>query len=82
MNYITIPQLAKMLNMSRFTVFKWVKDGKIRATKVGRVWIIDDPEIKRMLAGKLTKKQEVNIRIAVNTAVEEYGELFKKLSQE
>ena len=82
MNYITIPQLADMLNMSRFTVFKWVKSGKIKATKVGRTWIIDDPEVQRILKGRLTKKQEANIKTAVNTAVSTYSELFKKLSKE
>ena len=82
MNYITIPQLASILNMSRFTVFKWVKDGRIRATKVGRIWIIDDPEVLRILEGKVTKKQEHDIKAAVKTAVKEYGELFKRLSKE
>ena len=82
MNYITIPQLAKRLNLSRFTVFKWVKEGKIKATKAGKIWIIDDPDIQRLFKGKLTKKQEQDITAAVDTAVKEYGELFKMLSKE
>ena len=82
MNYTTIPQLAKMLNLNRVTVFNWVKLGKIKATKVGGTWIIDDPEVSRILEGKLTKKQEQDIKAAVKTAVKEYGELFKRLSRE
>lgn len=82
MNYITIPQLASMLNKSRFTVFKWVKDGKIKANKVGGTWIIDDPDILRILEGKLTAKQQQNITAAVKKAVNQYGELFKRLSRE
>jgi excisionase family DNA binding protein len=82
MNYITIPQLAKMLNFSRVTVFNWVKSGKIKATKIGGTWIIDDPEVLRILEGKLTKKQERDIKKAITSATQEYGELFKRLSKE
>ena len=45
MNYITIPRLAEPLNLNRTTIFTWVKSGKIKATKVGGTWIIDDPDI-------------------------------------
>ncbi len=82
MNYITIPQLAKMLNLSRGTVFKWVKAGKIKATKMGGTWIIDDPEILKILEGKLTTGQHKDIEAAVKKAVKQYGELFKRLSKE
>jgi hypothetical protein len=71
-----------MLNKSRFTVFKWVKQGKIKANKVGGTWIIDDPDILRILEGKLTSKQKQNISEAVKKAVNQYGELFKRLSRE
>ena len=82
MNYITIPQLASILNISRSTVFKWVKAGKIKATKSGGTWIVDDPDVLRILEGKLTKRQEEDIKAAVKTATKEYGELFKRLSKE
>lgn len=82
MNYITIPQLAKMLNLNRTTVFQWVKSGKIQASKIGGTWIIDDPEVLRTLEGKLTKKQEQNIKRAIKLAIRDYGELFKRLSKE
>ena len=82
MKYITVPQLAKILNISRSTVFKWVQSGKIQATKVGGTWIIDDPELAGILEGKVTKKQEQEIRAVVLRAVKQYGELFKRLSKE
>jgi excisionase family DNA binding protein len=82
MNYITIPQLARVLNISRSTVFKWVNLGKIKATKVGGTWIIDDPELANILKGKITDKDKRKIEEFVQKAVEQYGELFKRLSKE
>ena len=64
MNYLTIPQLAKMLNVNRSTVHKWVRSGKVQASKVGGTWIIDDPDLAKMLKGKITEKQKQEIQIA------------------
>jgi len=82
MKYITIPELAKILNVNRSTVFKWVKSGKIDATKVGGTWIIDNPELIARLYGKITEKQKEDIKTIVKETVEQYGELFKRLSKE
>jgi excisionase family DNA binding protein len=82
MKYITIPQLAKMLNVSRVTVFRWVKSGKIKASKVGGTWIIDDPDILSTITGELTDAQKAEIAEAVDKAVEQYGELFRLLSKQ
>ena len=45
MKYLTIPQLAKMMGVSRTTVYRKVKSGEIKATKVGHDYIVDDKEI-------------------------------------
>lgn len=82
MKYITIPKLAEILNISRQAVYKQVKGGKIKASKVGGTWIIDDPEITTLLTGKITEKQKDEIKKIVQEAVEQYGELFKRLSKE
>lgn len=82
MNYITVPQLAKTLNLSRTAVFNWVKTGKVQASKVGGVWIIDDPNLTEVLTGELSEKQKRQIKAAVQKAVKQYGELFKRLSKE
>ena len=82
MDYITVPQLAKVLGLSRSTVFKWVQAGKIKAAKVGGTWIIDDPDLRKILSGSLTEKQKQQIDNVVSMAVKQYGELFKRLSRE
>jgi excisionase family DNA binding protein len=82
MDYITIPKLAEMLNVSRQTVFNWVKSNKIKASKVGGTWIIDDPDLMVRIDGKITESQKKEITNIVQEAVEQYGELFKRLSKE
>lgn len=44
---LTIPQVAKRLNISRQRVHKLVAEGRIRAQRVGRVAAIKDTEVKR-----------------------------------
>ena len=43
--YITIPQLAKRLGLSRIAIYKRVKKGEIPATKIGRMYVITDQTI-------------------------------------
>ncbi len=38
--FLSIPEYAKRIGISRIAVFKQVKKGKIEAIKVGRNWII------------------------------------------
>ena len=39
-NFLTIPEYAKRIGISRIAVFKQVKKGKIKAFRIGRNWII------------------------------------------
>ncbi|MFQ5992863.1 MAG: helix-turn-helix domain-containing protein, partial [Nitrospiraceae bacterium] len=40
--YITIPELAKLLGVSRIAIYNRVKKGQIPATKIGRTYVITD----------------------------------------
>ncbi len=82
MSHITIPQLAKMLGVSRVTVFRKVKSGEISATKVGGTYIIDDKELSKVLGKRLDEKTKQQIDKAVKKTVKEYGQVLKKLSRE
>lgn len=82
MEYITIPKLAEILNVTRQTVYYWVKNGKVQATKVGGTWIIDDPELTTILSGNVTEKQKQEIREAVEVALKQYNELYRRLAKE
>ena len=80
--YITIPQLAKLLGLSRIEVYRRVRKGRIKAEKIGRMYVIRDKEVGYILGKKLTAKDKGQIEKAVKKAVKEYGEVLRKLGSE
>lgn len=80
--YITIPQLAQLLGLSRVEVYRRVRKGQIKAEKIGRMYVIRDKEVGHILGKKLTSKDKGQIEKAVKKAVKEYGEVLRKLGAE
>jgi excisionase family DNA binding protein len=80
--YITIPELAKLLGVSRIAVYNRVKKGQIPATKVGRTYVITDRTVTDILGKGVTKKGKKRIDAAVQKTVREYGDVLKQLSKE
>jgi len=78
----TIPELAKMLGISRIAVYKKVKNGQIKATKIGRIHIISDRNITHILGKKVSSKGKKQIDAAVKKTVKEYGDALKRLGKE
>jgi len=82
MKPMSVPQLARKMGVSRVTVYKWVKSGRIRATRVGRNYVISAQTARRLLQQEITPIQRRWIDAAVKQTVEEFGELLKRLSRE
>lgn len=80
--YITIPQLAKLLGLSRIEVYRKVRKGQIQAEKIGRMYVITDREVAHILGKKPTAKDKIQIEKAVKKAVKDYGEVLRKLGKE
>ena len=80
--YITIPELAKLLGVSRITIFNRVKKGQIPSTKIGRTYAITDETVANILGGKISERKKKQIDSAVQKTVREYGEVLKKLGKE
>ena len=80
--YFTIPELAKLLGVSRIAIYNRVKKGQIPATKIGRTYIITDQTIANILGKKVTSSGKKRIDAAVRKTVREYGEVLKKLGKE
>jgi len=80
--YITIPELAKLLGVSRIAIYKRVKKGQIPDTKIGRAYVITDQTITNILGKNVTKSREKQIDAAVRKIVLEYGEVLKQLGKE
>ena len=80
--YMTIPELAKLLGVSREAVYKRVKKGEIPAIRAGKAYLISDPDAQRILGKRMTKKDKAQIEIAVQKTVYDYGDMLKWLSKE
>lgn len=80
--YITIPQLAKLLGLSRIQVYRKVRKGQIPAIRIGRNYAISDRDVTHVLGQKMSSKSKKQVSVAVKKAVREYGEVLKRLSKE
>ena len=80
--YISIPELAKILGLSRIAVYKQVKSGKIKAMRIGRNYAIPERYLKQILGEELSESQREKIKQAVKRTLSDYGDVIKRLGQE
>jgi excisionase family DNA binding protein len=80
--YITIPELAKLLGVSRIAIYNRVKKGQIPATRIGRTYVITDQTIANILGKEVSRTEKQRIDAAVRKTVQEYGEVLKLLGKE
>lgn len=80
--YLTIPQLAKILGISRIAVYRKVKKGQIKAVKIGRTFAIPQKQITAILGKSLHQKDKKEIDRAVTKTIKEYGHTLKLLGSE
>ena len=53
---LTIDEVADFLHINPMTVYAWVRDGKIPAFKIGKVWRFRKTEIDKWLKKQKYKK--------------------------
>jgi excisionase family DNA binding protein len=80
--YITIPQLAEILGISRIAVYKKVKKGQIKAVKAGRNYAIARKYVANILGKVLSDEDKKEIDGAVEKTIREYGQVLKLLGSE
>lgn len=49
MEYFTPQEIATKLKIDMSTVYRWIKDGSLKAIKIGHVWRISESELNRIL---------------------------------
>jgi len=81
-NLLSTSEVAKILKISRVAVFKKIKNGEIKAEKIGRNYIIPKEEVLKTLGLVIGEKNKNEIDAIVKRGVKEYGEVFKKLGKE
>jgi len=79
--YTTI-EVAKLLGISRIAVFKKIKSGEIKATKIGRNYVIAKENLPQILGQVLKPREKEIINEAVAKTVREYGQTLKLLGKE
>ncbi|MFQ6036766.1 MAG: helix-turn-helix transcriptional regulator [Sedimentisphaerales bacterium] len=80
--FITIPQLAKILGISRIAAYRKVKNGQIKAVRIGRNFAIDRKYILNILGKTLSQEDKKQIDDAVKKTIKEYGQTLKLLGLE
>lgn len=80
--YLTIPQLAKILGVTRIAVYKKVKKGEIKSIRIGRNFAIPIEEAENISGKTLSEEDKKIIDKAVNKTISEYGDVLKKLGRE
>lgn len=80
--FLSTTQLADLLGVSRVSIFRKIKKGEIRATKIGRNYSIDKKYLPFITGRALGKQEKEVIDKAVKKTVREYGETLRLLGKE
>ena len=60
---LTPDQVAQKLQVHPFTVLKFIKQGKLKASKLGRVYRIRGSDVDQFLDDQLTRQEERGARV-------------------
>lgn len=81
--FISTTEAAKLLGVSRVTLFNKIKSGEIKAMKVGRNYIVPRQEILDLQsAGDLSQAKKAEIDKGVARVVAQYGETLRLLKDQ
>jgi excisionase family DNA binding protein len=80
--YYSTIEAAKILRVSRISVFNWAKKGNIQAIKVGKNYIIPYSAILEKLGKNIGSEKKIAIEKAIDRAMKDYGETFRLLAKE
>jgi excisionase family DNA binding protein len=57
-DFITVPEAARRLGVTRQTMALYMRQGKLRGVKLGKEWRIPRQEFERLLAGTPGTEEE------------------------
>lgn len=82
--FFSTSEVSKLLRISRVSVFNKIRQGIIKAEKIGRNYIIPREEIEHLLGDNknISEKDKREINMAVERAVKEYGQAIRMLGKE
>lgn len=80
--YYSTIEVANIFRVSRKTIFMWIKTGKIKATKVGRNFIVPHSSIIEKLGKTLGTEKKAEIEGSIDRAMKDYEQTFRQLGKE
>lgn len=80
--FLSTSETAKILGISRVAVHKKIKKGEIKATKVGRNYVIAKKDLGGVLESVLSPQSKKELTEAVRKTIREYGETLRLLGRE
>ena len=80
--FYSIPQVAELLGISRIAVYKKVKNGQIKAVRIGRNYAVSENVVSEILGVELTSDSKREIDKAVARTVKEYRKVIQMLGNE
>ncbi len=80
--FYSTTEAAQILRLSRVSIFNRIKSGKIKAEKIGRNYIISHESLMESLGKIVGSHKKKEIEQAIDRALKDYGEVFKKLGRE
>ncbi len=82
-NFFSTSQVAEILGVTRITVFRWIKEGTLKAEKIGRNYVISHEELNKHLDSKpLSDEEKTRVTKLVHKTIEDYGETIRMLGRE
>lgn len=80
--FLSTTEVAKILRLSRVAIFKKIKNGQLRATKIGRNYVVRRDDFLEYLGESIGMERKREIDAAVKKATTEYKEAFQLLGKE
>ena len=57
-------EVARRLGISKMTVLRWIKSGKLKAYRIGKEYRVPESEVLRLLEGKIPDKVVIYARVS------------------
>lgn len=81
-DFLTVKQLADILDISRIAVFNKIKKGQLVAKKVGKTYLIPKDQLVGIINNDLSEDEKIKIKNGVSKVIRDYGDTLKMLGKE
>lgn len=77
--FYSVPEVAKILGVSRIAIFRRIKKGEIQAERIGRNYAIESSELARIFGKKISTEDKKELDKAIRRVFKDYGETLRLL---